>query len=634
MPITRELKTNFTAGEVAPDLLGRSDLRAYDNGAAALRNVLIAPTGGVSRRPGLRHIDALPASGRLIPFAFNTEQTYLILLTAGAIRVYLGGALEATIAAPWTAAQVGQVAWTQSADTLLLTHPDVPPRKFLRLGIATWTLEPWTFFTDADIVHQPHFKFAGDAVTLTPSGTTGDIALTASAPVFAQGHEGVRLRVAGREVEVTDYDSPTVVAARVVEELPSADATIDWTEAAFSAVRGWPTTTAFHQDRLVIGGSRDLPNRLFLSKSGDLFNFDLGQGLDDESIAFSLLSDQVNTIRAVFSGQHLQVFTSGSEWMVTGDPLTPTSIQVTRQTQIGSPTARYVPPLSVDGATLFAARNGRELREFIYTDIEQAYRSTDLALLSRHIIVNPVDQAYDALERILYMVRADGQVAALTVYRAEGVSAWTLLHTDGAARAVAVVGDVVYFLTERGGDFALEQLDAALNTDAGLTGEVTTPTDTWAGLGHLEGREVAIVADGVVQPRAQVDGGAVVLDAPATRVEIGLPYTHIVEPLPPAQTGAAGAGQRIRPTRVIFRVLDTPALCADTGRGLKDIPLRRIGSAFALLDAVPEAVSGDVEVGAFGWHHRGPRPLWRVEQDMPLPCTLLSVATMMQVSGG
>ena len=48
------LKTNFTAGEISPLLFGRGDLRAYDNGAAQLRNVFIHPTGGVYRRPGLR----------------------------------------------------------------------------------------------------------------------------------------------------------------------------------------------------------------------------------------------------------------------------------------------------------------------------------------------------------------------------------------------------------------------------------------------------------------------------------------------------------------------------------------------------------------------------------------------------
>ncbi len=198
MLTTLELKTNFTAGEVSSDLLGRSDLRAYSNGAAMLRNVLISPTGGVTRRPGLAHIEPLPGPGRLIPFAFNTQQTYLILLTGGAAKIYAGGVLEAEIAAPWTAAQVPQVAWTQSADTLLLTHPDVPPQKMLRLGIANWSLTQWNFFSENSAINQPYYKFVNASVTLTPSGTSGDITLTASAAIFTQEHEGARLRIVMR----------------------------------------------------------------------------------------------------------------------------------------------------------------------------------------------------------------------------------------------------------------------------------------------------------------------------------------------------------------------------------------------------------------------------------------------------
>jgi hypothetical protein len=185
-----------------------------------------------------------------------------------------------------------------------------------------------------------------------------------------------RFRIEQREIEITAVASGMSATATVKETLKSTNAVKDWEEPAFSSRRGWPVSCGFHQDRLVIGGSRDLPNRLWLSKSADLFNFDLGEGLDDEAIEFAILSDQVNAIRGVFSGRHLQVFTSGAEFMVTGDPLTPGNVQLKRQTRIGSPTQRYIPPRDVDGATLFVARSGRELREFLFADVEQATRLT------------------------------------------------------------------------------------------------------------------------------------------------------------------------------------------------------------------------------------------------------------------
>ena len=627
----REIKTTFTAGEVSSDLLGRGDLRAYENGALSLTNVFIKPTGGVTRRAGLGYIDTAAGAGKMIPFEFNTQQTYLLVITDGNIAIYVGGVKETDITSPWTAAQINNIAWTQSADTLLLVHPDIPPQTLSRTAGGTWALSAWSFFTDENVTHQPYFKFASAEATITPSGTTGSISLTASEDVFTTNHENTRMRIGGKEVEITDFDSATVVTATVIEDLANTDATIDWFEQAFSPARGYPVTVAFHQDRLVIGGSRDLPNRLWFSKSGDLFNFDLGTGLDDESIEFSILSDQVNAIRGIFSGRHLQVFTSGAEWMVTGDPLTPSAVQIRRQTRVGSPTDRHIPPTNVDGATLYVARNRAEIHEFLYTDLEQAYKSTDLALLSRHVIKNPVDMDYDPARRLLFIVREDGNFAALTVFRAEAVAAWTVHETTGNVTSVAVVGDDVYMLIEKAGTYTIQQFDDDLNLDNALTGEVVTPATTWSGLGHLEGETVSIVADNIPVGTKTVTSGAITLDNAATTIEVGLPFTHIIEPLPPSETGASGGGRKSRLVEGIFRIKDTASLRLDIGRGLTDIALTDIGEG-AILDTPPPQISGDIRVRSLGWAHDATRPLWRIEQDNPLPFTLLSVTTEIKVN--
>ncbi len=626
----RQIKTTFTAGEVGRELLGRGDLRAYENGALALRNVFIQPTGGVKRRAGLAYIDAAAGDGRLIAFEFNSEQTYLLVVTDLRIDVYADGVREATVPAPWTSSRIAGLSWTQSADTLLLVHPEVPPKKLTRSGSGLWSLEDWAWFDDGNIVRQPYYKFAASGVTLTPGGTGGSISLTASANVFMPEHEGTRLRVQGREVLITDYDSPTVVTATVIEPLPNTGASIDWAEQAFSEVRGYPISVAFHQDRLVIGGSRDLPNRLWFSRSGDLFNFDIGAGLDDEAIEFAILSDQVNAIRGIFSGRHLQVFTSGAEWMVTGSPLTPASVQLNRQTRIGSVIGRYIPPLSVDGATLFVARNRQEIREFLYTDIEQAYQATDLALLSRHLIADPLDQDFDQKRRLLFLVRGDGRLATLTIFRSEQVAAWTLHETTGKFRSVSVVGEQVYVLVDRGGTYSVEEFDDSLNLDCALAGTASPPAAVWSGLDHLEACTVSIVADGIIHDPLTVTGGQVTLDSPAAKVEIGLPYTHIIEPMPPSEISEAGGARKTRLVQAVFRLYETAALRLDVGRGLKDVALRQIGEDDVF--APPPLVSGDIRVRAYGWQRDGTKALWRIEQNAPLPFTLLSVTTELKVN--
>lgn len=614
------LKTSFAAGEISPRLLGRSDLSAYENGASRLRNVAIHPTGGVARRPGLSYVATAPGEGRLAAFEFNTEQVYLLLFTANKITVFRDDVSVAEIATPWTAAQIPQLVWVQSADVLFVAHPEVRTRRITRTSHTAWTIAELAFGENNGRIFQPHHKFAADSVTLAPSAATGTATLTASADVFEAGHVGTRIRLQNKEVEITAVASAISATALVKETLAGTAATTDWEEQAFSPVRGWPVSLCFHQDRLAIGGSRDLPNRLWLSRSGDLFNFDLGTGLDDEAIEFAILSDQVNAVRAVFSGRHLQILTSGAEWMVSGDPLTPANVQLNRQTRVGSPVVRAVPPRDVDGATVFVSRTGTEIREFLFADVEQAYQATDLATLAPHLMTGPVDQDFDPAGRLLHVVMADGGIATLTAFRAEKVAAWTRQETDGAFLAVAVAGDATYVLVTRGSQTFVERFDPALGVDAGLSGTADPAKTVWTGLDHLEGRTVKIVADGVVAPDQAVTAGKITLAVPASSVQAGLPFVHAIEPLPPP-----GGGKPVRPVAVTLRLKDTAALRLDVGRGLSDVPFRRFGEG--LLDGPAPVFTGDRTVRAAGWRRGGTEPLWRIEQATPLPFTLLSVAT-------
>lgn len=630
MARTRIAKNSFSGGEVSSDLIGRGDLKAYENGMGRIENLVLFPTGGVRRRAGLRHIDQALGPARLVAFEFNTEQTYLLVFSDLNMAVYMNGVKQVDVATPWQESQLGNLVWTQSADTLLLVHPDVAPRKITRTSHSNWTVSEWSFYEDEDSkqIKQPFYKFGASDITLQASATSGTVTLTASQDVFTPDHVGTRLRIAKKEVEITAFTSATQVSATVIETggLVNTSATKDWEEQAFSGLHGWPVSVVFHQDRLVIGGTRDLPNRLWMSKSSDLFNFDLGEGLDDEGIEFAILSDQVNAIRSLFSSRHLQVFTSGAEWMVTGEPLTPENIQLKRQTRVGSPVDRYVPPRNVDGATLFVSRDGRDLREFLFADVEQAYQSNDLAMLSKHRMNAPVDQDYDSYRRLHYVIFQDGTIGALSVYRAEKVSAWSHLITQGKFKSISIVGDEVYVTVERASQTFIEVFDDALNMDAALVGEDVLPKTSWSGLDHLEGETVKIVGDGAVYPDQTVTAGSITLSHGVTRCEVGLPFSHVLEPLAPAPqaTGFAAQGGRVRLVSLTLRLKDSQALSLDVGRGLRSIPFKKLG-ALNVLDSAPQPFTGDLTVRALGWRQNGTETLWRIEQDIPLPFKLMSI---------
>lgn len=88
------VKGSFSAGELSPDIYSRIDIQKYAEGAKTMRNFISIPAGGAANRPGLRYVattkDSTKAS-RLIPFSFNTEQTYILEFGDQYMRVFKDG---------------------------------------------------------------------------------------------------------------------------------------------------------------------------------------------------------------------------------------------------------------------------------------------------------------------------------------------------------------------------------------------------------------------------------------------------------------------------------------------------------------------------------------------------------------
>ena len=633
MSIIVNHKTNFTSGAVSTDVLGRTDLKAYDNGALQLQNVFIDSIGGVSRRSGFRFVSEISGAQKLIPFTFNTEQTYLLVVGDENIKVYKDEVLKATIVTPWKSEDIPFISWTQSADILLIVHPDYPPKQITRSSDTTWTIADWKFDTAANgRLLEPVGRFVDDSVKMSSSSSSGTTTLTATSAVFVNEHVGSHIYMANGDIEITAVTDSTHATGTVRANLSSGSATTDWNESAFSAARGYPQTVTFYQGRLVIGGSRDLPNKLWFSKSFYIMNFDLGTGLDDNAISFSILSDQVNAIRGMVSGRHLQIFTSGSEWMVSGDPLTPQSIQLKRQTRIGSPLYATIQPIDVSGATIFVSALGTDIREFLFQDLEQAYQAKDLSLLSHHLIKQPLDLAYDDIRRLVYIVMVDGTMATLTNYRTEDVLAWSQQVTQGAFKAVAVLGSDVYVLVERDGKRTLEVLDDETHTDCAILGADTQEHTTWSGVQILNNKKAKIITDDTIQQDRVISGNMITVPA-CKKIEVGLGFTHVIVPLPPVAISSVGALplSAVRLVKVSFRVVDTYALEADVGNGLFEYIVPEISDQF-VFDAPPQAQTKDICIRALGWCRNGMTPLWQVCSDVPRPCKIVSISCEMKVS--
>jgi hypothetical protein len=87
--------TNFRTGEISPKLEGRIDLQKYNEAAQTVNNMVVFPSGGVTRRPGTFFAGRSKDGGkvRLMDFEFSDEQAYVLEFGANYIRFYKDGGL-------------------------------------------------------------------------------------------------------------------------------------------------------------------------------------------------------------------------------------------------------------------------------------------------------------------------------------------------------------------------------------------------------------------------------------------------------------------------------------------------------------------------------------------------------------
>ena len=248
------------------------------------------------------------------------------------------------------------------------------------------------------------------------------------------------------------------------------------------------------------------------------------------------------------------------------------------------------------------------------------------------MMTDPVDMDYDKKRRHLHIVRGDGSLSTLTLYRREKVAAWSSQTTNGTVKSIALVDREAYVLVARGGSFAIEVFDDDYFVDAGISATDVSPNTVWSGLDHLEGLSVQVVGDGTPLGEYAVSAGSVTLSVPVSQVQIGLGFAHVVEPLPAyvASTQGGTQGGKVRPVTFTFRLYQTAALRLDVGGGFQNVPFKRFGAE--ILDHPPVPFTGDKTVRAYGWRAGGVAPLWRIEQDTPVPFTLLSIVSEISVN--
>lgn len=660
------VQNSFTSGEIGEYLDAREDLDLYKTGAKTIENFFVLPQGGLLRRTGFEYLAGNNSSSetdtgfeshaRLIPFRFSTDQEYVLILEAGKFHVYKNGAFAATVTdglCAWTSSNINEWRFAQTFDTMILVHPDFPPKKITRSSHTSWAI------ADVSFTFLPLANF-DNGITLTPGATSGTgQTLTASANPSSFFSNGDYIRLNGGLCKITAVSSSTSITVDIEEKLNNTllAGSSEYQQTAFSSAKGHPTSVTFHQNRLIFGGSKSKPQTVFGSQSGDFFNFKptvasvddssntIGSVTDDSAFNFTIGADTSNVIRHVSSKQTLFIFASDGEFEMTGSPVTPTNVNIRLQTKYGT-VEGGLNPTTVDNEVLFVSQNGRELRGFVFDFNSDSYYAKNYTIVSHDVLNNPQDIAFMRAHRntnqnYVFIVNTNGELAVLGLNVERQVAGWSRFKTDGKFKKVIAVHDSdtdpetqrLYALVQRTRTkddgttidcIHLERLtEDNIYLDGYMTKNTGSPFNTVGSAHPFANQTINIEADGIVHADKTVgsfsSGANITLDDNYSDVHIGKNFTSTLKTLtlPVTMSGQPYRGEQITKISALAYLNTTQALKIDGSEIDFRFAGQNLGTAITPFSGTKKVFVSGVSTD----------PFVTLTVDTPLQSTILGITT-------
>ena len=494
---TSLIQSSFSRGEIGPQLYGRVDLAAYQNGLRQLSNGIVTPYGGWVNRAGSYFIAQTLGNevARLIRFKFNNSDAYALEFTHLAMRVYRNGGLVLntagpniglpfTLVTPFTRDELFSINFTQSGDVMDMVHVNHKPQKLKRFAHDNWTITPVSLV--------PSVAAPASATATTPGGGTGNTQswryqVTA---VLDDGSNAIEESLPVTSNAVTVFNSniqatvtfPAVTGAAYynvykdnagsgiygfigrANALSFTDNNITPTKTdtpptgtdPFVGAGNYPRAVTYYQQRLAYASTLNRPQTLWFSKTGIFTNFGYSTPQkDDDAITWSMFSTEVNTIMHLVPLKSLLPFTDGAEWLVQGSTagFTAKTINGAAESYNGIGQLR---PLLIGTSVVYAQERGREITAFGYSLQADGFSGSTISILSPHLIedYSLVDWDFQKIPyHTIWAARSDGAAVTCTYIPEQDVNGWSHQHTDGKYLSICSVpegrDDSVYACVQR-----------------------------------------------------------------------------------------------------------------------------------------------------------------------------------------
>lgn len=601
------------------------------------------------------------------------------------------------LAMPYDQTHVMALDYAQTADTMYVAHTAYATRKITRTAHSAWSISTITW--------GPTLSAPGSVAASVGSGTATTTLYSYKVASFSSetGEESLPSAVASCSNDLTVAGSKNVVtwasnssstryiiykedggaygyiggvehpATSFTDQniLPDLGDAPQATRDPFTASSAYPGVCSFHGGRLVLACTVDEPGGVWMSQATRYENLNVATPAKaDDAVSF-VLAPGVNAVRSIVSVGKMAMFTSEREFTADGggvqEAITPASLNVRKWTRRGS---AQLKALEVGDIALYIQRQGARVLAYGYSFEKDGFRSNDLTLLAPHLFRGHtiVDWCYQQdPDSIVWCVRDDGVILALTFIEEQNVFAWTANYLGGTAGAgwgvaescCAIEGeeqDDVYFVVKRTingqtkryieklvkrWDGDSEDIAAARFLDSHIVYTNTASTSVIPNLWHLEGQSVSALVDGGVQGPFTVTNGAITLsvamagtnaDANSQAV-VGLAYESDVVDLPLSMQTQSGApqGRRKSANAVVLRCLHSRGFKYGSYTSQDRLTLIKPSAVSTWSDA-ETPFSGDTNrlVIDGDWNEDASV---LIRQSQPLPMEILMIARDVTVGG-
>lgn len=354
------------------------------------------------------------------------------------------------------------IKFSQSADTMYITHPTYPIRKLTRTGHTNWSI--------ADVTIGPKITAPQSLTKSSGSGTGSSFVVTA---VSTDGEESVASNaVAGGAGDTFTWTAPasgtvsyynifkddtasgvygwvgyayntTYTEPSAITITPDTSKVPPITNDPFSGTSNYPGCSTFFEQRLVFARTDNKPQTLFGSVIGGYENFNKSAPVTDkDSYEFTMNATQMNEIRWIVPLEMILIGTSGGEFRMTNgtlsDAITPLSVDLKRQSNWG---VDHLQPVVVGNTIIFLDGSKANVRDFSYNK-DTGYTGSDLSIFAKHLFKGYAinEWAYQkSPDGVLWAVRNDGKLVAMTYLKEHQVWGWHQHNTDGFFESIASI---------------------------------------------------------------------------------------------------------------------------------------------------------------------------------------------------